>query len=203
MEINKRIRDSIQYALKKESAKQEDRSNSIHVSDIIQCLRKSYYDKKNKHNMLNLSMLRGKSMHDILLKHMAEYLNAKYEVEVKYTIDNIDIIGTIDILLDNGDIIELKTAGYTMHSIPSRYIYQVQAYLNIIRGNIGYLVIIYNNDISIHNIHRDEDFLHIIEDRTKDLYYALCSNTIPKNRWIYHSDAKYECYNCRYRHKCT
>lgn len=202
MTIYKRIRESIDYALKKESEKQQNRSNTIHVSDIIQCLRKSYYDKKTG-NIMNLSMIRGKAMHDILLKHMAEYLDAKYEVEVKYSIDDIDIIGTIDILLNNNDVIELKTMGYSPHTIPSRYIYQIQAYLNIVDGKTGYLVTICNNDVNIYDIHKDDEFINIMERRAKNLYHALCNNTTPKERWINYSDIKYECKLCRYRNNCV
>lgn len=202
MSIEDTIRDSIIYALNKEREKQQDRSNTIHVSDIIQCLRKSFFDKKLQFNTFNLSMLRGKAMHDILLKHMAEYLNGKYEVEVKHTIGDVNIIGTVDLVFGNNNIIELKTAGYQYNTIPTRYIYQVQAYLNIIRGNVGYLVIIHNNDIRIHTIYRDDAFYDILCNRAIELYNSLHNNTIPKSRTIEYSETKYDCKYCAYKDLC-
>ena len=87
------------------AANSQDRSGSVHVTDLTGCLRKSYYDKTIKtptfpHEMLNRSV--GTWIHSIL-----EGNDPLVESEVPLSI--LGLVGTADAIYEEGRLLDLKT----------------------------------------------------------------------------------------------
>lgn len=132
----------------------EDRSNEIHVSDLLyECVRRAWYSKKvgevvaDPHGLIAVWV--GKKLHEMPICD-------EHEVEVKYTTqDGVEVVGRIDELCRSGDeyvIIDKKTT----RQIPSKpydhhikqtlyYAYMLQKQRGVRVGKVAILYIDVSN----------------------------------------------------------
>ena len=124
-------------------ASQGESRPDVHVSDVLGCLRKAYWEKKEPeakyvHEMLILWI--GISVH----KSLEEAMQGEEGWRTEVPVANQGIVGRIDAITPNGDIIDFKTIRWMRpKNLPYGYHReQVQIYQNI-EGLDGELFIQY------------------------------------------------------------
>lgn len=184
---------------------QEDRSNTIHVTDLTTCIRKSYYIKKYGFPMdkkMAFWMLFGALVHEIVNPTIAEAFNGQTEVRKTYKFGDIEIEATPDILTDNM-VIEVKTCARVPERPYSSHQEQINAYLHIFDRPKGLIVYISRTELDIRTFeyYGDAQLFNYTLDKALALYKALESNTPPDCN-IPLSERKFYCRNCQFRHLC-
>mgnify|MGYP000288811317 CR=1 FL=1 len=176
----------------------------IYVTQVTQCLRKSYYEIKHKavnvDYELSKHLILGKSIHlwlQELLKKYGNELNIKYciEKDIKFMHRGYMIKGRADIVI-NDVLVELKTTHKSIH-LPDRmhvlqaneYAYQLglQKYVILYVTPNGLIEFKFTTDRYKHFI-----FIH----RLETLIDALEMDELPEK------ETGYECKYCPFRNKC-
>ncbi|MEM4204634.1 MAG: hypothetical protein QXS54_11245, partial [Candidatus Methanomethylicaceae archaeon] len=113
----------------------EDRSSSIHVTDVVGCLRKAYFYKKNNvpdyvHNYLAVFI--GKAVH----AYIEQFTDEQGSSEVK--VSHGDVVGSADYVTED-TVYDFKT---TQKIIPKylpygKHLEQVSAYASILQKQKG------------------------------------------------------------------
>jgi CRISPR/Cas system-associated exonuclease Cas4 (RecB family) len=177
-----------------------DREKTIHVSDLVYCLRKAYYRLKGQ-PATNTSTIEyqiiGKTLHQIIQNAFAY---------VEQEVENYGIKGTVDILEGHETKIpiEIKTTRRKIQNIkdiPQTYLTQLSYYLVLLDVRVGYLAIlnVVDADLKLYIVEID------IEEAKKEmlgkkalLEYALEQNNpyiLPKLDWM--------CSSCEYKGMCN
>jgi len=184
------------------------RPHEIHVHEVVQCMRKSYYERKygssdfrhlsdTKCVILGLGLL----THEKLEELFAQTFNAQCEkVVMRDIIVNgikYKVVGTIDILYDT-TLIDLKTVNKIPDRPYSHHYYQLQLYMWLTDLYKSYIVYISKRrgTIRIYEVIRDNKVIDQLIERIH--YYIACisSDTIPKR------EKSYLCNYCEYSLNC-
>ena len=162
--------------------------NSIHVSEVVGCLRKAwlnrkYGDLKNLNHLSNSKCVilgLGFASHFVLEQALRElgYVKEK-PVTVEFP-NGLKLIGTPD-GFNSQVVLEIKT----VNSIPSKpyehHVLQLNTYLNMLNMDLGLIIYICkrNGRIKIFEVRRDtRKYLEIIE-RAKRLHYYISKDIPP------------------------
>jgi len=163
--------------------------NSIHVSEVVGCLRKAwlnrkYGDLKNLNHLSNSKCVilgLGFASHFVLEQALRElgYVTEK-PVTVEFP-NGLKLIGTPDAYNDKV-VLEVKTVNKIPDYPYEHHILQLNAYLNILNYDSGLIVYICKKDgrVKIYEIRRDmRKYVQILE-RAKKLYYHISKDIPPE-----------------------
>jgi len=198
------IKNAIEFALLNFQLKRQHVYADIQVTDLTQCLRKSYFTKKENAicDNPNVQLIIGILLHDIVLKELEEVLDGKSEVltvhVIPYNGEFIKLYGMCDFLADNY-ILELKTCFKTPEKPFDNHIEQVNAYLHMFDRENGYIVYLSRNslDIRIFEVEKDEVLWNNTINRAVLLHEALKRDEPPE------PEPSHLCEYCPYKHKCN
>ena len=162
--------------------------DTVHVGEVVQCLRKSWFNRKygDLKNLNHLSNAKcvilglGFASHFVLEEALREL---GYVVEKPVTVEfpnGLKLIGTPD-GFNSQVVLEIKT----VNSIPSKpyehHVLQLNAYLNMLNMDLGLIIYISKRDgrIKIFEVRRDtRKYLQVIE-RARLLHKYLKENIPP------------------------
>jgi len=179
--------------------------DTVHVGEVVQCLRKSWFNRKygDVRNLNHLSDSKcvilglGLASHFVLEEALREL---GYVVEKPVTVEfpnGLKLIGTPD-GFNSQVVLEIKT----VNSIPSKpyphHVLQLNTYLNMLNMDLGLIIYICkrNGRIKIFEVRRDtRKYLEVLE-RAKRLYYHI-SKDIPPD-----PEPSHLCNYCEWRLHC-
>lgn len=189
---------------------EEDRGNSIHVTDLVYyCLRHAYYAKQQPQYSLSregiLAVWIGKRLHETPLCE-------RHEVELSYEADGVDIEGRIDELCNiNGEwvIVDKKTTRNTPSTPHEHYVKQLTYYAWLAKQALGIEVkrvaLLYinvaANEVKVITIPLTplavEQAGRELLEKAKILHQSLTNNTLPPRKfgWL--------CNYCQYFKRCV
>lgn len=185
--------------LDKYTKNEELSNNEVTVSELVRCLRRSYFDRNSWILQIGLSAFRGIAMHKLLLETFVEKFGGEMEYVVKKEYNGITIRGTIDYINKDEDfLVEVKTSNY--HKILNRYIYQAKMYMYLSGVSRAFVLLLTNTDAYVADIPYDPNIEDIILKRATELHNALVNNIPPNSTSI--DPFESECHFCQYLHEC-
>ena len=195
----------IQAIFNKAKQYQEDRSNTIHVTDLTGCIRKSYYIKKHGfplNEKMAFWLLFGAVVHDMLTPIIAEYLNGEREVRTVYEYQGVEIQATADVLADDV-VVELKTCNKLPYNPYSSHIEQINAYMHIFDKPKGLIIYISRTQLGVRifDYYGDWQLFQYTLDKAKVLKNAL-DNDIPPPSNLPLAERKLYCKECPFKTLC-
>jgi len=182
--------------------------NEVHVHEIVQCMRKSYYERKygssdyshlsdKKCVILGLGLLTHVKLEELF----SQMFNAECEKELrrKVKVNGLiyEVIGTIDILYDN-TLIDLKTVNKIPDEPYKHHYLQLQMYMWLANLHKSYIIYICKRDgtIEIFDIIRNERAITHMLERLH--YYITCVSADVTPR----AEKSYLCNYCEYLLDC-
>lgn len=111
----------------------EDRSGEIHVTDLVySCVRRAYYEKVLKYGVVNrdsaIILWMGKKLHETGM------IGCDHEVPIEMELGGVRVVGSIDELCDDGDLIIDKKSAKNAPSQPyEHHVFQVLLYAVALR----------------------------------------------------------------------
>ena len=203
----KDLEDIIKQAILKKAKKlQEDRSKTIHVTDLTGCIRKSYYIKKHGFpfsEKVAFWLLFGSLVHESLSPVIARRINGETEVRTKYKYKGVEILATADVLGDN-EVIELKTCKNLPYSPFHSHVEQINAYMHMFGKPRGVIVYISRTQLGVRVFEQlgDWDLFKRTLDKAVLLKTALDKDVPPPCNLPLHLRKVY-CKDCPFRVRCT
>ena len=158
------------------------KDDEIHVTEAIQCLLKSFYQRKVKRELLDSKIVIlsfGSLIHEALQDTLKKR-GYQLEAEGKMKLDGVTIYAHAD-AMHNDHILEFKTiTRFPSKPLPHHKL-QLNAYLYIFDRPIGYLVYIHkpSGTIKIYDVERNETLFKYICLRASRLVTHLTSNKKP------------------------
>lgn len=158
-------------------------SSEVHVSEVVGCLRKSYYMRTRAVQLTphNAIKLLGDSLHHAL----QEVLRRKgFEVEHEVAVDlkGFRLVGHIDAYHpDHELLLEFKTSSKTPEAPFETHLKQTQIYRRLISAKHSYIVYLSRSDggIKVFKVDDDKGVLKWAIDRAKQLKESLITNNPP------------------------
>jgi len=205
-DVKKIIEQTLRRAYEEESGIKELKLNEIHVTEAVNCLRKSWYFRKERvevpiEKVVVLSI--GTQMHKLIQKYI-DGRKVETEKEVKYRFRDIYVVGRIDLIVDN-TIIELKTVSAKVKDVYPHHYAQLNAYLNMLNelypnqyNDYAFIVYINKRDgkINVFTVWRDiQGWLWTLA-RAWKLYEHLVRNVPPE------PEPSFLCRYCEYQFMC-
>lgn len=210
IDIGKEIEDYILEAIEEEyRSSVKEFGEYISVTEAIQCLRKSYYNRKYPYEVPGwaTSAIIGKYIHQLVEKRIREKFR-DYIVECEKTFTDKILCGTVDILLRDPNstasiVIDLKTTSKIPTEPYYNHVLQVNAYLHLADADVGYIVYIdkrftklnantklikafkvrfYNNCFDRWQ-YRDYSLYQYVQRRAKVLKRCLEYDEVPDREW--------------------
>lgn len=219
-ELEQTILDAIEDEYRE---KQRKPSEYISTTEVVQCLRRSYFSRKYPLEIpsWSISALIGKYIHEVVESYIANKFNG-YIVNCEQTFHDGILSGTIDILLrDPNDtssiVIDLKTTSKLPVEPYYHHMLQVNTYLHLSDSQVGYIVYIdkrFTKDnrknlkyikafkVMFYNPYtaswslRDYKLYQRMKERAKILKDCLDSNRIPQREWTE------SCNTCEHLSRC-
>ncbi|MHA1828793.1 MAG: GxxExxY protein [Candidatus Heimdallarchaeaceae archaeon] len=184
---------------------QEDRSDTIHVTDLTGCIRKSYYIKKHGFPLdekMAFWLIFGALVHDILTPVIAEHLNGEREVRTVYEYKGVEIQATVDVLAEDV-VVELKTCNKIPYQPYQSHIEQINAYMHFFDVPLGIIVYVSRTQlgVKIFEYYGDWQLLQYTLDKAIILNNALENNTPPPCN-LPLSERKFYCRECYFKTQC-
>ena len=175
-------------------------SDIIHVSEVSNCLRKAFYDRKVAKPTLDIKNILKVIGNGVHYQHQ-EFLRTKgfvTESEVKRDFKKFKLVGHIDLLNPKENlIIEIKT----VNKIPQRpylsHIRQLNAYLIMSRTKEGELIYISRDGgVKIYHLKPDKRLWRETVKRAFYLWHSLKENKPPEPEF------SPLCNLCEFKWKC-
>jgi len=178
--------------------------DTLWVTDIAQCLRKTYYQFKyplKPEYRFKRSLIMGKAIHlwieELLLKHKSELgVDIEVEVPVEARIGGMVVRGYADIILDNV-LYEIKTVNH----IPSKpyFEHQLQAGFYAYMLNLDKYCILYVSDYgsTVYCMETNRGILNVFRERVATLKRSLEEGKPPPR------ERSVLCNYCPYRRLCN
>jgi len=169
-----------------ELEEEEHVHDTLWVTDLCQCLRRSYYSLKyplKPEQKLKRSLIIGKSIHlyleSLLLKHKDKLgIDIEIEKPVRYVIDGMVIRGYADIVLGN-ILYEIKTTSKIPVKPYFEHILQAGFYAYVLHLREFCIVYINDNGYKEFCMETNDGIINIIKDRVRVLKEALESGKPP------------------------
>ena len=184
---------------------QENRSDSIHVTDLTTCIRRSYYIKKHGFPMdekMSFWLLFGQMVHQIIAPEIAKTLGGETEVRRVFEWNGVKVYATADVLTDKY-VIELKTCNRLPENPYLSHVEQVNAYMHIFDRPIAKIVYISRTALQtrVFDYYGDwQLFIHTMQ-KAVVLHKHLQLGTPPPCN-LPPQDRKFYCNNCPFTKKC-
>ncbi len=182
------------------SFENKSRLDSIHVSDLVYCLRKAFYRRKGyaeKETPESLTVKSlGKGHH-----HIYETLRDSFK---EYEASRYGVVGHLDMF--NGYPIEIKTTRkkFNEYEVPEHYLRQIAYYCILTGTKIGYLIYVYvvKPKIRVFKIDYSETL-----DRYKYEFFNrlnLLKKALKEDNpsFLDGSNYRWECRYCPYHDQC-
>jgi len=211
------LTESTIYNMFRQMLKQQLRirkKDEIHVSEVVQCLRKAYYYRKygdpltlshlsdTKCVILGLGICTHMGLQS-LFQQMRFQTEKEVRVKVHTKLGSFDFIGTID-LYRSDMIVELKT----VNKIPERpyehHLRQVICYQAMCSGTSGeilpaYIVYICKRDgrVKIFQVKYEADVYSEMLERAVRLYMCLRKDVLPE------PERSHLCKYCEFQFRCS
>jgi len=181
---------------------QEDRSNEIHVTDLVGCIRASYFKKiyGARFNLTQaISVILGLGLHELFIPFLAGKLNGEYEVEMEYE----GIKGKADIVTDEY-VVEVKTVNNIPYKPYKSHLEQLNFYMQVLNKSKGLLLYIgkISHVTKLYEFFGDKDMFLKTLEKGKELKEALEKRKPPKCNLSLVEQRIY-CKNCMYRRECN
>jgi len=182
--------------------------NEIHVHEIVQCLRKSYYERKygssdfnhlsdTKCVILGLGLITHDALEALFMEYFKADVEVPFELEFRVRDKLFKLVGTVDVALADA-IVDLKT----VNKIPDRpydhHYDQVQLYMYLSDAPIAYIVYICKKDgrVKVFQVTRDENRISHLLNRAYDYAIYLIEDKVPP------AEPNVLCKYCEYSLKC-
>jgi len=160
----------------------EYKNDEVHVTEAIQCLLKSFYQRKIRRKLLDSKIVVlsfGTLIHEALQKVLKKR-GYRLEVGGKIKLDGVTLYGHADALHDD-HILEFKTITRFPSEPLSHHKLQLNAYLYIFDKPIGYLVYVHkpSGTIKVYTVEPNEISFKYVCYRALRLTTHLTSNKTP------------------------
>jgi len=181
-------------------------NKTIYITDLVGCIRRSYYIKKYGFPVdesTALWLLLGTMFHDLIIPVIAEALNGQKEVPTMYSYEGVDIRGRVDILLDDA-VIELKTCTKLPMKPKLSHVEQVNAYMHFFNKPKGVLVYVskIQADVAVFECNKNPHMFQQTLEKAKILKEAIENNTPPEVN-LPLSVRRQFCASCQFFDKCS
>lgn len=160
------------------------REKYIHVSELTQCLRRSYYNRtrvEQRVDVKNIILTIGNGIHRVLQEYLRETKGWSIEVELKINLGGFWLVGHADIITDDNEILELKTVSKIPGQPYINHLMQLNAYLYMGKAKIGYLIYIDKNkgNVKVFKHYRDNKLWNELKKRAHSYWTSLRNNKPP------------------------
>ena len=198
------IDESFIYRIILDAAKQRSRiyydKATIHVSEVVSCLRKAYYSRTRQMLIEPANALKvlGNGIHDAIQEILSRY-GYDIEYEVKLRANDISLVGHIDAYSHSSRrIIEIKTSSRIPEVPYPNHMKQVQIYIELSKAREAYIVYISRTDgrVRIFNVERNKKILRWAIERARILSSSLKSDRAPER------ERSVLCSYCSFRDVC-
>ncbi len=158
--------------------------NVIHVSELTQCLLKSYWNRirvERKIDIKNVIYTIGNGLHKALQDHLAaKGWNA--EVELKMKLGPFILVGHADLISPDNEVVEIKTTSKIPEKPYENHLMQLNAYLYMGKARKGYLVYIDKNQglVKVFKHYRDNRLWGELKQRAYTFWSHLKEKKAPK-----------------------
>ena len=206
-DYSQKLKNLVKQTLINSATKNGIKENKkIYVTDLVGCIRRSYYIKKYGFQVdesTALWLLFGGLFHDLITPAIAEAFKGQKEVSINYKFEDVEIHGRVDVLLDDS-IIELKTCSKLPIKPKLSHVEQLNVYMNILNKKIGYLVYIskVQADTVVFECEKNHRMFQQTLEKAKLLKKAL-DNDIPPEVNLPLSARRQFCDSCPFYEKCT
>ena len=161
------------------------RPNYVHVSELTQCLRRSYYNRtrvERRIDVRNIILTIGNGVHRALQEHLAETKGWSVEVELKMRLGEFWLVGHADLVTSHGNIIELKTTSKIPDKPYRNHLMQLNAYLYMGKANKGWIIYIDKSKglVKIFEHHRDRALWEELKRRAYEYWKHLKERKLPR-----------------------
>jgi len=178
--------------------------DTLWVTDIAQCLRKTYYQFKyplKPEYQLRRPLVMGKAIHlwieNLLVRHRGELgIDIRTEVEVMARVEGVVVRGLADIVLDNV-LYEIKTARRIPVKPYLEHILQACFYAYVLGMNKYCILYISDNGYREYCMETDNGTINIFRERVKILKQSMENNTPPPR------EKSPLCSYCPYKRLCS
>ncbi len=168
-----------------EASRRELSSDAIHVSEAVQCLRRSYWDRMKPAVTRDINavlMAIGSGLHRVLQEVLeSDGWIAEYRVE--RSIKNLfRLVGHIDLYHpEHGAVVEIKTVSAIPERPYPQHVMQLNAYLAMVRARRGFLVYVARDGrIEVFRHSFDPDYYRSVIKRAFLLWTSLRRREPPK-----------------------
>jgi len=176
--IYKQLLEAIEYR------QRELRINVIHVSEVSQCLRKSYFNRTKSIIISDIQILLN-SIGDAIHKMFQQYMTSKgwsAEFEISMSLKDFQLVGHVDLYnpLENV-IIEIKTINGIPNEPYTSHVLQANTYGFMARVKNIFIAYIdrARGRIKVFKINRDKQMFKEVMRRAKLLHKSLKSKQPP------------------------
>ena len=203
---NKDIYNCFRQLLRKHF--REYKPDEIHVHEIVQCMRKSWYERKYYSERLqHLSDTKcvilglGIAVHESLEKIFSNVFKTQGEKAFKRRVYingiAVDIVGTIDLYRDDM-IMDIKTVNKIPDEPYLHHYLQMQAYMWLTDMDTAYIIYICKRDgkVKVLPVKRDERVISQLLERAHYYYTCISSGIKPR------PEKSYLCRYCEYAFEC-
>jgi len=174
---------------------------TIHVSEVVGCLRKSYYLRRRLISISPSSavVLLGDSIHSAL-QEVLRREGYETEFEVGLNLRDFKLVGHADAYHpEREEILEFKTVGKIPDGKPyETHMKQAQIYAALTNAKHVYVIYIQRGDgeVKVYKVDHDKWVLKWAVERAKTLKKALDTNEPPK------PERTYLCNHCEFKLTC-
>lgn len=174
--------------------------STIHVSEVVDCLRKSYYMRTRTVQLSPSNMLKllGEGAHRAL-QEVLKRSGFEVEFEVGLDLDGFRLVGHVDAIhVRNSVLIELKTVSKIPDAPYSHHVLQTQIYRALTGVRRSYIVYLSRSDgrVRVFRVENGRNVLKWAMERAKLLKSALANGRIPE------PERGYLCNYCEFQLNC-
>jgi len=176
-------------------------SNSvIHVSEVVSCLRRSYYLRKKILSVspANALKLLGDSIH-AAFQEVLRREGFETEFEVGLQLPNFKLVGHIDAYHpDKGLVLEFKTVNKIPETPYESHVKQISIYKQLVNAKHSYIIYISRSDGQVKVFEVDNRYKNIkwAVERAKQLHESLTKDNPPPPEGN-------SCQWCEFRFNCV
>ena len=161
------------------------RPNVIHVSEVVGCLRRAWYERKYglvEAEPRHIVFAIGNGVHEALQDYLGRR-GWQCEVEVAADISGFKLVGHVDLYHPEENVaIELKTTSRLPERPYFSHLLQLNSYLYMVKARLGYVVYIQKRDglVSVHRHRWDPQLWRQVVERAKTLHKSIVEGRLPR-----------------------
>ena len=167
-------------------AKPKPDPSVIHVSEVVGCLRRSFYNRRivshdfrhiGDHEVVKRAI--GLIMHDAMASQLKDLGNDS-EVSVAVDLGDFKLVGRADAIVDDS-VVEFKFVSKLPDRPHEEHLLQVNAYMYMLKLNKGYIVYVDRNTgrVRVFQVSFSPRLWRKVVERAKQLHRYLVEGRIP------------------------